>query len=38
MQAYLNGGAAPTFNYNRFWAQVDVATGYADYARLFPEG
>ncbi|MEU8239639.1 glycoside hydrolase family 48 protein [Actinoplanes missouriensis] len=38
VQAYLNGGAAPTFNYHRFWAQVDVATGYADYARLFPEG
>ena len=38
VQAYLNGGAAPTFNYHRFWAQVDVATGYADYARLFPNG
>ena len=38
VQAYLNGGAAPTFNYHRFWAQVDVATGYADYARLFPTG
>lgn len=36
VQAYLNGGPAPTFNYHRFWAQVDVATGYADYARLFP--
>ncbi|MEV6347877.1 glycoside hydrolase family 48 protein [Actinoplanes sp. NPDC051851] len=38
VQTYLNGGAAPTFNYHRFWAQVDVATGYADYARLFPQG
>jgi hypothetical protein len=38
VQAYLNGGAAPTFTYHRFWAQVDVATGYADYARLFPQG
>lgn len=38
VQAYLNGGAAPTFNYHRFWAQADVATGYADYARLFPNG
>jgi hypothetical protein len=38
VQAYLNGGPAPTFNYHRFWAQVDVATGYADYARLFPNG
>jgi hypothetical protein len=38
VQAYLNGGPAPTFNYHRFWAQVDVATGYADFARLFPNG
>jgi len=38
VQTYLNGGAAPTFNYHRFWAQVDVATGYADFARLFPNG
>jgi hypothetical protein len=38
VQAYLGGGAAPSFNYHRFWAQVDVATGYADYARLFPAG
>ncbi|MGA5305701.1 glycoside hydrolase family 48 protein [Nucisporomicrobium flavum] len=38
VQAYLDGGPAPTFNYHRFWAQVDVATGYADYARLFPNG
>ncbi|MFI7543943.1 glycoside hydrolase family 48 protein [Actinoplanes sp. NPDC049599] len=38
VDAYLKGGAAPTFNYHRFWAQVDVATGYADYARLFPNG
>ena len=38
MQAYLDGGPAPKFNYHRFWAQVDVATGYADFARLFPNG
>ncbi|MBU2664560.1 cellulose binding domain-containing protein [Actinoplanes bogorensis] len=38
VEAYLNGGPAPTFNYHRFWAQVDVATGYADFARLFPNG
>jgi hypothetical protein len=38
VQSYLAGGPAPTFNYHRFWAQVDVATGYADYARLFPQG
>jgi hypothetical protein len=34
VQACLNGGAASTFNDNRFWAQVDVATGYADFAPL----
>ncbi len=38
VDAYLKGGPAPVFNYHRFWAQVDVATGYADYARLFPNG
>ena len=38
VQTYLDGGAAPTFNYHRFWAQVEVATGYADSARLFPNG
>ncbi|NJC85687.1 cellulose 1,4-beta-cellobiosidase [Planosporangium mesophilum] len=38
VQAYLNGGSAPVFNYHRFWAQVDVATGFADFARLFPNG
>ncbi|BEL07545.1 glycoside hydrolase family 48 protein [Actinoplanes sichuanensis] len=38
LDAYLKGGPAPTFNYHRFWAQVDVATGYAEYARLFPQG
>ena len=37
-QAYLNGGAAPTFTYHRFWAQADVAMAYADYGRLFPNG
>ena len=38
VQAYLNGGAAPTFTYHRFWAQADVAMAYADYGRLFPNG
>jgi len=36
VQAYLNGGAAPTFTYHRFWAQADIALAYADYATLFP--
>ncbi|MEV4102292.1 glycoside hydrolase family 48 protein [Nonomuraea sp. NPDC049649] len=37
VQAFLNGtGPAPTFNYHRFWAQVDVAVALAEYGRLFP--
>jgi hypothetical protein len=36
VQAYLNGGPAPTFNYHRFWAQTDVALANAEYGRLFP--
>ena len=36
VQAYLDGGAAPTFTYHRFWAQVDVALANAEYGRLFP--
>jgi hypothetical protein len=38
VQAYLNGGEAPTFNYHRFWAQVDIATAFAAYGELFPNG
>ncbi|MGA9669338.1 MAG: glycoside hydrolase family 48 protein [Terracidiphilus sp.] len=29
-------GAGPTFNYHRFWAQVDIASAYFVYAHLFP--
>ena len=36
VQAYLNGGAAPTFNYHRFWAEVDIATAFESFAQLFP--
>ncbi|MGW2216476.1 glycoside hydrolase family 48 protein [Nonomuraea sp. NPDC001684] len=37
VNAYLQGtGPAPTFNYHRFWAQVDVAVALAEYGRLFP--
>jgi hypothetical protein len=36
VQAYLNGGPAPTFRYHRFWAQVDIALANAEYGRLFP--
>jgi hypothetical protein len=28
--------AGPTFNYHRFWAQVDIASAYAVFANLFP--
>lgn len=34
LQAYLNGGPAPTWKYHRFWAQADIAMAYADYGRL----
>jgi hypothetical protein len=38
VQAHLNGGPAPTFNYHRFWAQADFAMALADYGHLFPNG
>jgi hypothetical protein len=34
VQSYLDGGPVPTFNYHRFWAQVDIALALGDYARL----
>ena len=34
VQAYLDGGPAPTFTFHRFWAQADVAMAMADYAAL----
>jgi hypothetical protein len=36
VQAYLNGGAAPVFNYHRFWAEADIATAFDSFAQLFP--
>jgi hypothetical protein len=36
VQAYLNGGAVPTFTYHRFWAQTDIALAMAEFGRLFP--
>ena len=36
MQNYLNGGAAPVFNYHRFWAEADIATAFDSFAFLFP--
>ena len=38
VQAYMNGGPAPTFQYHRFWAQADIAMAFADYGSLFPAG
>ena len=36
VQNYLNGGAAPAFNYHRFWAEADIATAFDSFAFLFP--
>jgi len=37
LQAGCSGTAAgPTFNYHRFWAQVDMASAYFVFANLFP--
>ncbi len=36
VQAYLNGGSAPVFNYHRFWAEVEIATAFESFAQLFP--
>ncbi|MFE9869349.1 glycoside hydrolase family 48 protein [Micromonospora sp. NPDC005686] len=38
VQAYLDGGPEPVFNYHRFWAQSDIAMAYADYGTYFPQG
>ena len=35
VQAYLNGGAAPTFTYHRFWAQAEIATAFSLHVELF---
>ncbi|WP_324612743.1 glycoside hydrolase family 48 protein, partial [Streptomyces scabiei] len=34
IQAYLAGGAAPSFTYHRFWAQADIALAMGAYAEL----
>ena len=38
IQAYLDGGPAPTFTYHRFWAQAALALAFAIYAELLVEG
>lgn len=35
VDAYLKGGAVPSFTYHRFWAQAEIALAYGDYSRLF---
>jgi hypothetical protein len=35
VQTYLDGGAAPTFTYHRFWAQADMALALSTYSELF---
>ncbi|MFI9008355.1 glycoside hydrolase family 48 protein [Actinosynnema sp. NPDC053489] len=35
VQAYLNGGPAPTFTYHRFWAQAEIATAFSLHSELF---
>jgi len=37
VQAYLNGGNAPSFTYHRFWAQADIAMAMGAYGLLFGE-
>jgi hypothetical protein len=37
VQAYLDGGAAPSFTYHRFWAQADIALAMGSYGELFNE-
>ncbi|MFC7824719.1 glycoside hydrolase family 48 protein [Streptomyces sp. NPDC057375] len=34
VESYLQGGAAPTFTYHRFWAQADIALAMGSYAEL----
>ena len=36
VQAYLDGGSAPVFNYHRFWGEADIATAFDTFAQLFP--
>ncbi|HET9896476.1 MAG TPA: glycoside hydrolase family 48 protein [Streptosporangiaceae bacterium] len=36
VQAYLDGGPAPVFNYHRFWAESEIATAFDAFAYLFP--
>jgi hypothetical protein len=35
--AFIAGGAAPVFNYHRFWEQVECASGFAMLHQYFPD-
>ncbi|GAB2733701.1 glycoside hydrolase family 48 protein [Amycolatopsis magusensis] len=35
VQAYLDGGPAPTLTYHRFWAQAEIATAFSTHVQLF---
>jgi len=35
VQSYLDGGAAPSFTYHRFWAQAEIATAFSLHVQLF---
>lgn len=35
VQAYLDGGSVPTFNYHRFWAQAEIAVATGLYSKFF---
>ncbi len=37
VQTYLNGGAAPVFDYHRFWAESDIAMAMASFGQLFDQ-
>ncbi|WHT22699.1 glycoside hydrolase family 48 protein [Crossiella sp. CA-258035] len=35
VQAYLDGGPAPTLTIHRFWSQAEIATAFAAHSELF---
>lgn len=37
IEAILNGGEIPEFEFHRFWAQTDVAIAFGTYGILFDE-
>lgn len=37
VQAYLDGGPAPTFSYHRFWHQIEIAVGFGMIHKYFAD-